>query len=94
MRSVPWLNAPTALALARERATNLVLANVMTRTLDGFDLVREFRLDARVRVVPIILYSAPAGEDDLRGRRTRRAGREVCRGRFSAEPANPVRVRG
>jgi PAS domain S-box-containing protein len=56
-------DAPTALALARVRATNLVLANVMMRTLDGFDLVREFRRDARVRVVPIILYSAPDGEE-------------------------------
>jgi PAS domain S-box-containing protein len=56
-------DAPTALALAHEEVPDLVLANIMTRVPDGFDLVSEFRRDARVPVVPIILYSTPAGEE-------------------------------
>ncbi len=56
-------DAPTAFTLAREQVPDLVLASVMTRVLDGLDLLREFRRDARVGEVPIILYSSTAGEE-------------------------------
>src|SRR6266850_488529 len=56
-------DAPTAFTLAREQVPDLVLASVMPRVLDGFDLLREFRRDARVEKVPIILYSSTAGEE-------------------------------
>src|SRR6267142_6080626 len=36
-------DAPTAFTLAREQVPDLVLASVMTRVLDGFALLREFR---------------------------------------------------
>jgi PAS domain S-box-containing protein len=56
-------DSPAALSLARETSPDLVLANVMTRRLDGVDLVREFRRNEQLRAVPIILYSSPAGEE-------------------------------
>src|SRR5215470_1425004 len=56
-------DAPTTFSLGRERAPDLVLASVTTRKPDGVDIVREFRRNARLRVVPIILYSSPPGEE-------------------------------
>ncbi len=53
----------TALRAARERAPDLVLADVMMPGLDGFDLVRELRSDARTATIPVILLSARAGEE-------------------------------
>src|SRR5262249_38497722 len=55
-------DAWAAFTLARELAPDLVLANAMTQVADGADLVREFRRDARLGEVPIILYSRRAGE--------------------------------
>src|SRR3989442_679656 len=56
-------DAPTAFTMTREQVPDLVIASVMTRVLDGFDLLSEFRRDARVGEVPIILYSSTAGEE-------------------------------
>jgi PAS domain S-box-containing protein len=52
-----------ALAAARERSPDLVLADVMMPELDGFGLVRELRADTRTAAVPVVLLSARAGEE-------------------------------
>jgi PAS domain S-box-containing protein len=52
-----------ALAAARERPPDLVLADVMMPGLDGFGLLRELRADARTTTVPLVLLSARAGEE-------------------------------
>jgi signal transduction histidine kinase len=52
-----------ALAAARARPPDLVLADVMMPGMDGFELLRELRADARTRIVPIVLLSARAGEE-------------------------------
>jgi PAS domain S-box-containing protein len=52
-----------ALALARERPPELVVADVMMPRLDGFELSRELRADERTRAIPIILLSARAEEE-------------------------------
>jgi PAS domain S-box-containing protein len=52
-----------ALAAARERPPDLVLADVVMPGLDGFGLVRELRADPRTRPVPVVLLSAWAGEE-------------------------------
>src|SRR5262245_3164276 len=57
------VDAPTAFRLALKRVPDLVLANVMTWRSDGFDFLLEFRRDARLREIPIVLYSSRAGED-------------------------------
>jgi PAS domain S-box-containing protein len=52
-----------ALAAARERLPDLVLADVMMPELDGFGLLAELRADPRTRTVPVVLLSARAGEE-------------------------------
>jgi PAS domain S-box-containing protein len=52
-----------ALAGARERPPDLVLADVMMPGLDGFGLLRELRADPRTGTVPVVLLSARAGEE-------------------------------
>jgi signal transduction histidine kinase len=52
-----------ALAAARERPPDLVLADVMMPRLDGFGLLRELRADPRTATIPILLLSARAGEE-------------------------------
>ena len=52
-----------ALAAARARPPALVVSDVMMPGLDGFGLIRELRADPRLRMVPIILLSARAGEE-------------------------------
>jgi PAS domain S-box-containing protein len=54
-----------ALNLARERAPDLVLTDVMMPGLDGFGLLRELRADERLKTVPVILISARAGEESV-----------------------------
>ncbi|HVQ17323.1 MAG TPA: ATP-binding protein, partial [Vicinamibacterales bacterium] len=52
-----------ALAAARRRRPDLILADVMMPLLDGFGLVRELRSDAGLSGVPVVLLSARAGEE-------------------------------
>jgi signal transduction histidine kinase len=52
-----------ALARARERPPDLVLADVMMPRLDGFGLLRELRADPRTGTIPVIFLSARAGEE-------------------------------
>jgi PAS domain S-box-containing protein len=52
-----------ALAAARRRPPDLVLADVMMPELDGFGLLRELRADPRTGTVPVVLVSARAGEE-------------------------------
>ncbi len=52
-----------ALAAARRRPPDLVLADVMMPMLDGFGLMRELRADPATSTIPILLLSARAGEE-------------------------------
>ncbi|QSQ28211.1 response regulator [Pyxidicoccus parkwayensis] len=52
-----------ALAAARARPPDLVLADVMMPRLDGLGLLRELRADERIRTTPVVLLSARAGEE-------------------------------
>jgi PAS domain S-box-containing protein len=52
-----------ALAAARERPPDLVLADVMMPGLDGFGLLKALRVDPRTRTLPVVLLSARAGEE-------------------------------
>jgi PAS domain S-box-containing protein len=53
----------TALAAARERPPDLLLADVMMTGLDGFELLRAVRAEPNLRMTPVILLSARAGEE-------------------------------
>jgi len=52
-----------ALAAARAHPPDLVLSDVMMPELDGIELVRALRADARTSTIPVILVSARAGEE-------------------------------
>jgi signal transduction histidine kinase len=52
-----------ALAAARARRPDVVIADVMMPVLDGFELLQELRADAQTRAVPVMLVSARAGEE-------------------------------
>lgn len=54
---------PLALAAARARPPDLVIADVEMPGLDGVSLVRELRADSRLTTVPVLLVSGRAGED-------------------------------
>jgi signal transduction histidine kinase len=58
-----YSDGAAALAAARERAPDLVLADVMMPALDGFELVAALRSDPALRAVPVLLLSARAGEE-------------------------------
>ncbi len=52
-----------ALEFAKRVPVDLVLTDVMMPRMDGFELLRELRGDARTKAIPIILLSARAGEE-------------------------------
>jgi PAS domain S-box-containing protein len=52
-----------ALAAIRSRPADLVLADVMMPGLDGFELLQSIRRDPALRLMPVILLSARAGEE-------------------------------
>jgi PAS domain S-box-containing protein len=52
-----------ALARARHDPPDLIIAEVAMPKLDGLALVRELRRTPRTAIIPVILLSAPAGED-------------------------------
>ena len=52
-----------ALAAARSSRPDLILADVMMPSLDGFGLLRELRSDPELSTVPVVLLSARAGEE-------------------------------
>ncbi|MBP5973953.1 PAS domain-containing protein [Brasilonema sp. CT11] len=54
-----------ALAAVQERVPDLVLSDVMMPGLDGFELLKALRADARTKEVPIILLSARAGVESV-----------------------------
>jgi CheY-like chemotaxis protein len=56
-------NGVEALSFLRRRPADLVIADVMMPTLDGFALLRELRANAHTRDVPVLMLSARAGEE-------------------------------
>ena len=52
-----------ALAQIRRDPPDLLVTDVMMPGLDGFELLRELRADARTRELPVIMLSARAGEE-------------------------------
>ncbi|HET8642258.1 MAG TPA: ATP-binding protein, partial [Pseudonocardiaceae bacterium] len=56
-------NGADALAMARRRRPDLLLADVMMPKLDGFGLLAAIRADPVLRNLPVVLLSARAGEE-------------------------------
>ena len=62
-RVLVFSNGADALAGAREYGADLIIADVMMPVLDGFGLLKAVRADPVLRLKPLILLSARAGEE-------------------------------
>jgi signal transduction histidine kinase/CheY-like chemotaxis protein len=56
-------NGRVALEAARARPPDVIVTDVMMPELDGFGLLRELRADPALRMIPVIMLSARAGEE-------------------------------
>ncbi|MET0534059.1 MAG: ATP-binding protein [Steroidobacter sp.] len=52
-----------ALAVAGQRAPNLILTDIMMPRMDGFELLQRIREHETLRAVPVIMLSARAGDE-------------------------------
>jgi len=57
-------NGPQALARAQAEPPDLVLLDVMMPEMDGYEVARRLRADARTADVPIIMFTAKTQVDD------------------------------
>jgi len=57
-------NAEEALAAAAKNAPDLILLDVMMPQMNGFELCRKFREDARLTKIPIIIVTALHSKSD------------------------------
>lgn len=55
-----------ALELARSHQPDLIIADVLMPTMDGFELVRQLRLDPLTALTPVIFYTASYLEKEAR----------------------------
>jgi DNA-binding NarL/FixJ family response regulator len=52
--------------LARERQPDLIIAEIMMPTMDGYELVRELRGDEATAHIPVVFYTASYVVDEVR----------------------------
>ena len=51
-------NGQEALDMARQSPPDVIISDILMPAMDGFALCREWRLDARLREVPFVFYTA------------------------------------
>ena len=59
-------NGNDALTVAREQAPDLILLDVMLPQVDGMRVCRMLKFDEKYRHIPIVMFTAKAGEADQR----------------------------
>ncbi len=74
------------LEMARVHPPNLVVLDIMMPGMDGFEVCRELRRDAGLRLVPVVMLTAM--EDAKLNERAFAAGAEVC----MTKPFQPDRL--
>ncbi|MBI4622004.1 MAG: response regulator [Verrucomicrobia bacterium] len=80
-------DGPTALQLAAETPPDLVLLDVMMPGMDGYEVCRRLRADARLAEVPVIMVTA------LDDQASRLAGLEADADDFITKPFNRAELR-
>ena len=61
-------NSSEGLAAVQAGHPNLVITDVLMPVMDGYELVRQLRLDPVTAAIPVLCYTAPYGEREARGR--------------------------
>ena len=80
-------DAPTGWDMVRELMPDVVLLDVMMPgALDGLDLCRAMKTDARLRQVPVIVLSARGGSAD------REAGLQAGADAYLVKPFSPMQL--
>ncbi len=57
-------NGLEGLAVARQQSPDIVLCDLQMPEMDGYEAVREFKADARLRAIPIIAVTASSMSGD------------------------------
>ena len=57
-------DGPAALAAIAKQAPDVVLLDVKMPGMDGFEVLRRIREDARTRTLPVVLFTSSDNEDD------------------------------
>lgn len=60
----PVVDGREAVAKAHEFAPDLIVMDIQMPHVTGFDLIREMKLDAGLRAIPIMAVTAYAGRED------------------------------
>jgi two-component system cell cycle response regulator len=77
-------DGPTGLALAKKEAPDLILLDVMMPGMDGFEVARQLRADAKTRFIPVVMITA------LTDRSDRVRGLEAGADDFLSKPVNDL----
>jgi DNA-binding response OmpR family regulator len=80
------LNGNTALAEAARRPPTLVILDLMLPDLDGFEVCRRLKGDARLRSIPVIILSALGGQEE------RDRGIDCGAAEYVTKPFDPDRL--
>ena len=80
-------NGAEALDQLRQGATDLIISDAIMPGMDGFELSRRVKADARTRFIPIILLTGLEGDDDLV------RGIEAGADQFLRKPVTRVQLR-
>lgn len=61
----PATNGPAALSAAQTAPPDLILLDIMLPDMDGYEICRQLKADARTKDIPVIFISALSGEDNV-----------------------------
>jgi two-component system cell cycle response regulator len=86
VRVVAAADGISALALASEIGPHLVLLDVNMPGLDGFEVCRRLRADARFASTPVVMLTAATRPDDVR------RGLAAGATEYLTKPFSPVRL--
>lgn len=78
------LHGQQALELARRRAPDLVVSDLLMPVMDGFSLLREWKADAALRGIPFMVYTATYTESQ-----DRRLALDMGADAFLVKPSEP-----
>jgi two-component system cell cycle sensor histidine kinase/response regulator CckA len=67
-RLIEATNGSEALAAVQAEHPHLVITDVLMPVMDGYEFVRQMRLDPLTAAIPVLFYTAPYGEREARAR--------------------------